>query len=77
MKPQSPIFEAINLLGLILEKTESAEEKELLLTAADALQFISTTGQQYDFEDYRQELRTEGPEMVSPLSQRAKRRRRG
>jgi hypothetical protein len=64
MKPKSPIFEAINLLGLIHEKTESAEEKELLLTAADALQFISTTGQQYDFEDYRQELRTEGPEMV-------------
>ncbi|WP_199243051.1 head protein [Vitiosangium sp. GDMCC 1.1324] len=64
MKNKSPIFEAINLLGLIHEKTESAEEKELLLTAADALEFIETTGQQYDFEDYRQDLRTEGPEMV-------------
>lgn len=64
MKPKSPIFEALNLLGLILEKTESAEEKELLLTAADALWFINHTGQQYEFDDYRQEFRTEGPEMV-------------
>jgi hypothetical protein len=58
------IFEAINLLGLIHEKTQSPEEKELLLTAADALGFINTTGQQYDFEDYRKDFRTEGPQMV-------------
>ncbi|WP_375770268.1 head protein [Archangium gephyra] len=64
MRPKSPILEAINLLGLIHEKTESAEEKELLLTAADALGFINMTGQQYEFDDYRQEFRTEGPEMV-------------
>ncbi|MFE8605044.1 head protein [Archangium violaceum] len=64
MEPKSPVFEAINLLGLIHEKTESAEEKELLLTAAEALRFIITTGQRYEFDDYRQELRTEGPGMV-------------
>jgi hypothetical protein len=64
MRPKSPILEAMNLLGLIHEKTESAEEKELLLTAADALWFIDITGQQYEFDDYRQEFRTEGPEMV-------------
>ncbi|WP_199243049.1 head protein [Vitiosangium sp. GDMCC 1.1324] len=64
MKNESPTFEAINLLGLIHEKTESAEEKELLLTAAEALRFIETTGQQYEFNDYRQDLRTEGPAMV-------------
>ena len=64
MKPQSPVFEAINLLGLIHEKTESAEEKELLLTAAEALRFIITTGQRYELDDYRQDLRTEGPLMV-------------
>ncbi len=58
------IFEAINLLGLIHEKAQSEEEKELLLTAAEALRFINTTGQQYELEDYRKELRTEGPEMV-------------
>jgi hypothetical protein len=58
------ILEAMNLLGLIHLKTQSPEEKELLLTAADALRFIHTTGQQYEFEDYRQDLRTEGPEMV-------------
>jgi hypothetical protein len=58
------IFEAINLLGLIHEKTQSPEEQELLLAAADALSFINTTGQQYEFEDYRKDLRTEGPEMV-------------
>ena len=45
MEPKSPVFEAINLLGLIHEKTESTEEKELLLTAAEALRFIITTGQ--------------------------------
>jgi len=64
MRPQSPVFEAINLLGLIHEKTESAEEKELLLTAAEALRFIITTGQRYELDDYRQELKTEGPQMV-------------
>ncbi|MFY0526272.1 head protein [Archangium gephyra] len=36
----------------------------MLLTAADALGFINMTGQQYEFDDYRQEFRTEGPEMV-------------
>lgn len=64
MKDEAPTFEAINLLGLILEKTESVEERDLLFTAADALRFVETTGQQYDFQDYRQDLRTEGPEMV-------------
>jgi hypothetical protein len=58
------IFEAINLLGLIHENTQSPEEKELLLAAAEALRFINTTGQQYEFEDYRKDLGTEGPEMV-------------
>jgi len=58
------IFEAINLLGLIHEKTQSPEEKELLLVAAEALRFINTTGQQYEFEDYREDLGTEGPQQV-------------
>ncbi|QRK12114.1 head protein [Archangium violaceum] len=58
------IFEAINLLGLIHEKAQSPEEKELLLIAAEALRFINETGQQYEFEDYREDLGTEGPEMV-------------
>ncbi|HEX8440896.1 head protein [Archangium sp.] len=58
------IFEAMNLLGLIQEKTQSPEEKELLLAAAEALRFINTTGQQYDFEDYRKDLGAEGPQMV-------------
>jgi hypothetical protein len=58
------IFEAINLIGLIHEKTQSPEEKELLLAAAEALRFIDTTGQQYEFEDYRQDLGTEGPTQV-------------
>ncbi len=58
------IFEAINLLGLIHEKTQSAEEKEMLLAASEALRFINTTGQQYEFEDYRKDLRTDGPRMV-------------
>jgi hypothetical protein len=64
MKTGNPIFEAINLLGLIHEKTPSPEEKELLLVAAEALRFINTTGQQYDFEDYRKDLESEGPSQV-------------
>ncbi|WP_375770266.1 head protein [Archangium gephyra] len=64
MQDEAPTFEAINLLGLILEKTESVEERELLFTAVDALRFIETTGQQYEFNDYRQDLMTEGPAMV-------------
>lgn len=58
------IVNAIDLLGRIHEKTQSEEEKELLLAAAEALRFIDTTGQQYDFEDYRKDLETEGPTQV-------------
>ena len=45
----------------------------MLFTAADALRFIETTGQQYEFQDYRQDLRTEGPEMVHRLFRDARR----
>jgi hypothetical protein len=58
------ILEAVDLLGGIHEDAQSEREKELLLVAAEALRFISTTGQQYDFEDYRQDLETEGPAQV-------------
>jgi hypothetical protein len=64
METRSLIFEAMDLLGRIHESTPSPKERELLLAAAEALRFIQTTGQQYDFEDYREALRTEGPEMV-------------
>lgn len=58
------LFEAMELLGRLHETTQSPEEKELLLAAAEALRFINTTGQQYEFEDYRKDLGTEGPERV-------------
>jgi hypothetical protein len=58
------IYEAIDLLGRLHENTQSPEERELLLAAAEALRFINTTGQHYDFEDYRKDLGVEGPEQV-------------
>ncbi|WP_257457528.1 head protein [Archangium lipolyticum] len=58
------ILEAIEFLGRLHETNQSREERELLLAAAEALRFIDTTGQQYDFEDYRKELGTEGPAQV-------------
>ena len=36
----------------------------MLLAAAEALRFINTTGQHYDFEDYRKDLESEGPAQV-------------
>ena len=46
-------FEAPRLLGRYLTEQTPPEERELLLSARDALLFISELGQDYRFEDYR------------------------
>jgi hypothetical protein len=51
-------------LGRLRETTHSPEEQELLLAAIDALRFISSTGQSYDFEDYRKSIDAHAPPQV-------------
>lgn len=46
-------FEAPRIIGRYRTEQTSAEESELLLVARDALLFISESGQDYRFEDYR------------------------
>jgi hypothetical protein len=58
-------LDAQELLGQLWEKASSAEEKEKLRMAADALRFIASTGQSYDFEDYRKSLDANAPPLVS------------
>lgn len=57
-------LEVEGLLGRLREDTSSPEEKKLLLTAIDALRFISSTGQSYEFEDYRKEIDSHAPPRV-------------
>jgi hypothetical protein len=55
-------FEAKCFLDRLYGSTQSPEEKELLLAAHDALDFIRSTGQVYDFEDYRKGLDSNTPD---------------
>jgi hypothetical protein len=57
-------LEVLELLGRLREEAPSSEEKERLLMAVDALKFISTTGQLYEFEDYRKSLDNKAPPLV-------------
>ena len=57
-------LEVEEFLGRLREETSSPEEKKLRLTAIGALRFISSTGQSYDFEDYREEIDSQAPPRV-------------
>lgn len=52
------------LLGELSEDVSSPENKEKLLVAIDAIRFIATSGQSYDFEDYRKSLDANAPPLV-------------
>lgn len=52
------------LLGTLWTKSQSVEEKEKLMFAVDALNFIYLTGQTYDFEDYRASIAASAPPLV-------------
>jgi len=52
------------LLGQLREDEPSPEKKEKLLVAIDAIRFISSSGQPYDFEDYRKSLDANAPPLV-------------
>ncbi|WNG40175.1 head protein [Archangium violaceum] len=58
------INNAVDFLGRIHENTQSAEEKEWLVAAADALEFIWATGRAYEFEDYRKSRELDAPALV-------------
>lgn len=64
MSPEELSLAMEGLLGRLREETQAAEEKELLLAAIDAVRFISSTGQSYAFEDYRQSLDANVPPRV-------------
>jgi hypothetical protein len=57
-------LETQELLGRLWDGSQSAEEKERLQFARDALRFIYVTGQTYDFEDYRAGLDANAPPPV-------------
>jgi hypothetical protein len=52
------------LLGRLRNDAQSPEDRELLLAAIDALDFIYSTGQSHAFEDYRQHLESNEPPPV-------------
>jgi hypothetical protein len=52
------------LLGTLWSKSQSEEEKEKLMFAVEALNFITRTGQTYDFEDYRASLAAASPPLA-------------
>jgi hypothetical protein len=57
-------LQAQELLGQLREEPRSAEEKERLLAAMDALRFILATGQLHDLEAYRKSLDEQAPPLV-------------
>lgn len=64
MRPVNFSLEAQELLGRLHDETQSPEEKERFIAAIDALRFIYSTGQSYDFEDYRKSIDDKAPPLV-------------
>lgn len=62
-------LDAQELLGQLWEAAQSPEDKEKLRMAVDALRFIASTGQSFDFEDYRKSLDANAPPLVSAAFQ--------
>lgn len=54
----------MDLLARLRTETPSAEEKELLAAAIDAILFITSTGQRYAFVDYLQQRESKAPPPV-------------
>jgi hypothetical protein len=52
------------LLGRLRKNIQSPEDKDLLLAAIDALNFIYSTGQSYAFKDYRKRIDCNDPPPV-------------
>ncbi|CAM3598900.1 hypothetical protein G4177_18845 [Corallococcus sp. ZKHCc1 1396] len=64
MKHENLSFEPQELLGRLIGDSQSEEDKERLLAAVDALQFIHAMGQSQAFRAYRQGIEEEEPPFV-------------
>lgn len=65
MTPGMKLLEVQEVLGRLLEESDSPEEKEKLNTAMDVFEFIFETGQAEAVDDYRQSLDVRAPPLVS------------
>lgn len=66
MSAQDSILEAQKLIGRLWEETQSPERERILECAGYTLSFISATGQDYRFEDFRQSRVPGGPSRAEP-----------
>lgn len=66
MSAQDTIDEAQRLIGRLWLETQSPERERILECAGYTLSFISATGQDYRFEDFRQSLLPGGPSQAEP-----------
>lgn len=64
MTIQKRIMRVQELLGLAHENAESPEDKELLMTAIEALWFIWRNGQLYEFEEYYEDEGADAPARI-------------
>ena len=64
MNPEALHHKVEALLGRLHAKIQSQEDKDLLLVAIDALDFIYSTGQSHPFQDYRERIDSNGPPPV-------------
>lgn len=64
MTIQDRIMRVQELLGLTHENAQSPEDKELLLTAIEALWFIWRNGQLYEFEEYYEDEGANAPARI-------------
>lgn len=64
MKQDNLSFETQELLGRLVGESQSAADKERLLVAFDAIQFINAMGQSQTFRAYRQSIDENEPPFV-------------
>jgi hypothetical protein len=72
MSESDSTAEVMRLLASTRASAQSAEERELLSIALDAMLFITSTGRRFAFEDFREQLTAqEPPPVVAAFDTRA------
>ncbi len=61
MTAQSTPWHPQEMIGRHWKEGQTPEQEQILSLARDALDFVSTTGQQYPFEDFRKGLQSGRP----------------
>lgn len=64
MTNDTELWHPQQVIGMRWSKDQSPERAWVLALARDALRFVSATGQTYDFEDFRKNLRSSPPPRV-------------